>query len=257
MSAVMNAGMRRTPAGNRAIHYAVLGSLLLHGVFLFVFSLPRQSESPPATPGPIVARLAQPESVPAPAPQPEPPKPRVEEPPAPPPPPLVKPVPVPKPGRIPAPKVPPPQAQPEPAPSVAAPSIEPAPSVPTQPSPPALMARIDPQPAPPAQSMPDTGALDIYRLELMQVARMYKRYPRAARDNNWEGRVVVRMVIGTNGMISSISVAASTGHELLDKQALDMIKRAKGGVLIPPALRGREFTLEIPVLYSLKDQDSG
>ena len=119
------------------------------------------------------------------------------------------------------------------------------------------MARIDPQPGPPAQSAPDTGALDIYRLELMQMARKYKRYPRAAMDNNWEGRVVVRMVVGANGMISSISVATSTGHELLDKQALDMIQKAKGGVLIPPALRGREFTLEIPVIYSLKDQDSG
>ena len=104
------------------------------------------------------------------------------------------------------------------------------------------MARIDPQPGPPAQSAPDTGALDIYRLELMQMARKYKRYPRAAMDNNWEGRVVVRMVVGANGMISSISVATSTGHELLDKQALDMIQKAKGGVLIPSALRGREFT---------------
>jgi hypothetical protein len=36
-----------------------------------------------------------------------------------------------------------------------------------------------------------------------------------------------------------------------------MIQKAKGGVLIPPTLRGKEFTLEIPVIYSLKDQDSG
>lgn len=247
----MNAGMRRSPAANRAINYAVLGSLLFHGVFLFVFSLPRQSESPPNTPGPIVARLAQPQSVPAP--QPEPPQPRVEE--RPPPPPLVKPVPVPNPSPIPAPKDPPPQAKPILAPSVPAPSVEPAPSVPAQPSPPA--ARFDPQPGPPAQSLPESGTLDTYRLEVMRVARKYKRYPRAAMDNNWEGRVVVRMVVGANGMISSISIATSTGHELLDKQALDMIQKAKGGVLIPPALRGKEFTIEIPVIYSLKDQDSG
>lgn len=250
----MNAGMRRTPAGNRAINYAVVASLLLHGMFLFVYAPPRRSESPP-TPAPIVARLAQPQSVAAPAPQPEPPKPRVEEPP--PPPPLVKRVPAPKPSPIPAPKVPPPQPTPEPAPSVAPPSVEAVPAAPAQPSPPAPLARIDPQPGPPAQSVPDTGTLDTYRLELMRMATKYKRYPRAAMDNNWEGRVVVRMVIGANGMIASISVATSTGHELLDKQALDMIQKAKGGVLIPPALRGREFTLEIPVIYSLKDQDSG
>jgi protein TonB len=133
--------------------------------------------------------------------------------------------------------------------------VDPAPAAPATPSAPA--ARVEPQPTAPAQSAPDTGTLDTYRLELMRVARKYKRYPRAAMDNNWEGRVVVRMVVGANGMISSISVATSTGHELLDKQALDMIQKAKGGVLIPPALRGKEFTLEIPVIYSLKDQDSG
>jgi protein TonB len=135
--------------------------------------------------------------------------------------------------------------------------VEAAPAAPAQPSLPAPLARIDPQPSLPAQSVPDTGTLDTYRLELMRMATKYKRYPRAAMDNNWEGRVVVRMVIGANGTISSISVATSTGHELLDKQALDMIQKAKGGVLIPPALRGREFTLEIPVIYSLKDQESG
>jgi protein TonB len=254
MSAVMYAGMRRAPAGNRAINYAVLGSLLLHGTFLFVFALPRQSESPPAVPAPIVAHLAEPQSAAAPAPQPEPPRPRAEEPP--PPAPLVKRVPAPKPSPIPAPEALPAEP-PTPAPSVAPPSVEAAPAAPAQPSLPAPVARIDPQPSPPAQSAPDTGTLDTYRLEVMRTASKYKRYPRAAMDNNWEGRVVVRMMIGANGMIASISVARSTGHELLDKQALDMIQKAKSGVLIPPALRGREFTLEIPVIYSLKDQDSG
>jgi protein TonB len=132
--------------------------------------------------------------------------------------------------------------------------VQPAPAAPPAPSAPAPAARVDPQPTPPAQSAPDTGSLDDYRVELMRVATRYKRYPRAALDNNWEGRVVVRMVVGANGMIASISVASSTGHEVLDKQALEMIQKAKGGVLIPPALRGKEFTLEIPVIYNLKDQ---
>lgn len=253
----MNAGMRRTPAENRAVSYAVLASLLLHGMLLFAFTL-RRSESPPAAPAPIVAHLAQPQSVPA----PQPPTPQAEEPPPQPrvektPPPRVKPVPVPKPSPIPASKALPPEPEAAPPPRAAEPPIEPAPSAPAQSSPPAPVARIEPQPSPPAQTVPDRGTLDTYRLELMRMATKYKRYPRAAMDNNWEGRVVVRMVIGANGAIAAISVTTSTGHELLDKQALDMIQKAKGGVLIPPALRGREFTLEIPVIYSLKDQDSG
>ena len=94
-------------------------------------------------------------------------------------------------------------------------------------------------------------------MDLMRMARNYKRYPRVALDNNWEGRVVVRMAIGANGMIASISVLTSAGHEVLDKQALDMIQKAKPRVQIPAALRGREFVIEIPVIYNLKDQASG
>lgn len=89
------------------------------------------------------------------------------------------------------------------------------------------------------------------------MARRYKRYPRVAMDNNWEGRAVVRLVIGANGMTKALTIASGSGHEVLDKQALDMIQKAKPRVQIPAALRGREFTIEIPVIYDLKDQPSG
>jgi protein TonB len=58
-------------------------------------------------------------------------------------------------------------------------------------------------------------------------------------------------------MISTITIVSSAGHEVLDKQALDMIQKAKPRVQIPPALRGKEFSLEIPVIYSLKEGDAG
>jgi len=259
MSAVIQAGLPMRRADNRAFNYAVLFSLLLHGALLFSFSM-RPAKSPPASPGPIVARL-QPLAKPAAAPQPvqpEPPKPRVEEP-TPPPPPQVKPVPQPKPSplaRPPEPKAakPPTEAKPQPAPAPpqpAPPVAAPAPSAPAAPGP---VVRTDPAPSAPAQ---DSGTLDTYRMDLMRMARNYKRYPRVAMDNNWEGRVVVRMVIGANGMISTITVVTSAGHEILDKQALDMIQKAKPRVQIPPALRGKEFVLEIPVIYSLKDADAG
>jgi len=89
------------------------------------------------------------------------------------------------------------------------------------------------------------------------MANKYKRYPRVALDNNWEGRAVVRMIVGANGMIASISVVSTSGHEILDKQALDMIQKAKPRVQIPAGLRGKEFPIEIPVVYELKDQGSG
>ena len=88
----------------------------------------------------------------------------------------------------------------------------------------------------------------------MGAARRYKKYPRVAMDNNWEGKVEVRMVIGANGMIASISVRSGTGHEILDQQALDMTRKAKPLAPIPAALRGKEFTVDLPVIFSLKDE---
>ena len=249
---------------DRVFHYAVLFSVALHGVLLFGISGVRDSATRVAPPGPIVARLVQPPAAPpAATPQAEPVKPQAEE--KPPPPPAVKPVPAPKPRpvakaepRPPAPRPVPPsapavEAAPEAPPSSAVPSAAPAPA-----APPAAVAKVDPAPAetPPGAESSDGGSLAQYRLQLISAARKYKRYPRVAMDNNWEGDVVVRMVIGANGMITALSVKSSSGHDVLDQQALEMFKRAKPMVQIPPALRGKEFTIELRAIYSLKDQES-
>ncbi len=261
MSAAIDARMHPGGADNRTFSYAVLFSLLLHAALLFSFSL-RQPSAPPVAPGPIVARLA-PASAPAPIPipaQPEAPKPRIEEAP---PPPQVKP---PPPKALPAPKAAPaPRPKAKTAPISPAPSAAPAepakppvaavPSAPASPSagPVPPLAKADPAPSAPTAPPADAGTLETYRMDLLRMARNYKRYPRVAMDNNWEGRAVVRMVIGANGLISSITVISTSGHEILDKQAVDMIQKAKPRVQIPAALRGKEFPVEIPVIYSLKD----
>jgi protein TonB len=92
-------------------------------------------------------------------------------------------------------------------------------------------------------------------LQLIGAARRYKRYPRVAMDNNWEGTAEITMMIGSNGMISSVMIKTSSGHEVLDQQALEMFKRAKPLVPIPAALRGKEFTVVLRAIYSLKEPD--
>ena len=104
-----------------------------------------------------------------------------------------------------------------------------------------------------AASGPDAGNVARFRLELMDIARRYKRYPRIAQDNNWEGRVELRIAFGEDGAISSLSVKKGSGRTVLDDEAQAMIRVAKSKVSIPPALRGRAFTLEIPVDFFLKE----
>lgn len=98
----------------------------------------------------------------------------------------------------------------------------------------------------------DAGTLDRYRLALIVAAKRYKRYPAQAMDNGWQGRVEVRLVIGANGAIQAGIVRTSSGYEILDSQALDMVTNAKPLAPIPSALRGREFTVDIPVIFDLQ-----
>jgi protein TonB len=255
MSAVMAAGMRPGSTDNRAINYAVLASLVFHGVLLFGLSLNRESQRAPSLPGPLVAHLVEPQAVKA-APQPEPPKPQAQEPP---PPPVVKPPP-PKPNPSPIAKAEPkiPAAKPAPVPPApAAPVVEaPPPSAPPAPAAaPGPTAKADPQPTSPQPSTEGPDALSIrqYSIEVAGLAKKFKTYPRVARDNNWEGKVVIRVAVKANGINATYSVLESSGHEVLDKQALEMVTRGRSRAQIPPALRGKEFSFDIPVFYEMKE----
>ena len=261
----MYAGGRGDGGQNRVFTYAVLGSILLHALLLTLLPGLRDSKSRTAAPpGPIVAHLAVPRAAPPPAPvappiaEPPPVAPPVETPP-----PVAKPVPQPKPAPL---AKAAPVAKPAPAPVKSAP---PAPSTPetaaslppsSTPAPASSsIAKTEPQPAssaPPAAEAADAGTIAQYRLQLIGVAKRYKRYPRVAMDNNWEGTVEVRLMIGANGFISSLVVRKGTGHEVLDQEALQWIRKAKPLAPIPASLRGKEFTVDIPVIFNLKEPDA-
>lgn len=225
----------------RLLALALLASLVLHALLLF--ALPILREAKPQVPAkPMTARLAEPKPKPA---EPLPPR---AEPALPVKPPARKPESRPRPAAM---------VTPSPAPVTVPEPVLHVPVTPPAPPPVAAAPRSDPQPAATAPAAPDAGTLLQYRLEIMDLARRYKRYPRLAVDNNWEGRVEVRLVIGASGAIVSLSVKTSAGYETLDQEALAMLRKAKTAATIPQALRGREFTLEVPVIFSLKEAGSG
>lgn len=230
---------------NRIFHYAIAVSVALHALLLF--AVPGLQEGKRAeVPGVLVARIVEPQSAPTqtqtppqiePAPpRVEPPKPRVE--PLPKPPPVLKPSPIAQP------------EPPQPAPQPAAP--EPAAAAPAATaSAPGPVAGTEPQPGPAGGA--DLGSLKEYESRLSFFAARYKVYPRVAVDNAWEGNVEVAMVVGANGVLRSISVRTSSGHDVLDRQAMEMFRRAKPLVQIPPALAGKEFTVVRWVTFGLKE----
>ena len=234
-------------SANRVFGYALLASIVLH-VFLLAFQWPQLGDAlkhPVEVLAPIVARLMEPPPPPAP-PASAPP---VEEPVA------AAPKPVPKPKRrleakpAPAPRIEPEKTR-EAPPVVAAPAPAPAPVPP--------VAAAKPQPAPAVPAVPGTASLIArYRAALLAEASRHKRYPLVALDNGWEGEVVVRMAIAADGSLAALSVKSSSGHAALDRQAVEMFRKARAEVPVPDPLRGRQFSLELRAVFNLKDQASG
>lgn len=257
----------------RPFLWGLAASVIFHVLlFIAVPALREAATRAPHSPGPLVARLTEPPRAAPPAPMPEPKQaPAVPEAAWPPKPPLpqkrpvekkrseaLKPAPAPRPA--PRSEPPPTPVAPEPPAAAAEPpaGAPPAPAQPVAPAapvpaPPAPPGKTD-APAPQAKSeAPDPGSLQQYRMALARKAADFKSYPRAARENNWEGEAEIVLAIAGNGAIASVSVRSSTGYALLDQQAIEMLTKAKRAVAIPPALRGTEFSVALKVRYSLED----
>lgn len=112
--------------------------------------------------------------------------------------------------------------------------------------------------APPAIAASSSEAVDAdglrqYRLALAREARRYKRYPALARERSWEGVVVVTIIIPLPGALPRVALGTSSGHEILDRQALEMIGQAVLSAALPESLRGKAVSLSLPVRYALDE----
>lgn len=71
-------------------------------------------------------------------------------------------------------------------------------------------------------------------------------YPRFARQMGWIGRVLVSFIICADGSVKDIKIAESSGIELLDKNAVEAVKKA-----LPLPRPPVEAQVIIPIKYSL------
>jgi protein TonB len=77
-----------------------------------------------------------------------------------------------------------------------------------------------------------------------------KRYPSTARLNGWEGKVVLRAVIRSDGHLSEVKVYRSSGHEALDNAAMEAIRLVCPLHMHQP-LGTSEVAVYVPMVYSL------
>lgn len=136
----------------------------------------------------------------------------------------------------------------QPPPLVAAPVARSAVDSPTPtPAPPAPVAIASP-PAPPAPApIPTTQPI----FDANYLENPPPPYPRIARRNGLQGRVVLRVMVSAAGIATEVQVRSTSGHEVLDDAARETVR----GWRFVPAKRGDEPVAAwvlIPISFRLE-----
>lgn len=99
----------------------------------------------------------------------------------------------------------------------------------------------------------DPQALTAYIFALKHAtAKDY--YPEYARERGWSGEARLRVTVAENGRLREVALLRSSGYRLLDREAKRLIANAAKRATIPDSLRGREFPVELAVLFGLTDE---
>jgi protein TonB len=102
-------------------------------------------------------------------------------------------------------------------------------------------------------SPPDPDLLAGYGHALSDAIGRHQRYPRLAQMRGWQGTATVALKFGAGNKLLATSLHRSSGHEVLDEQALQMVKDAQPLPSAPERLRHRDFTVLVPIVFRLKE----
>jgi protein TonB len=97
-----------------------------------------------------------------------------------------------------------------------------------------------------------TQHIESYSSLLANAIAKYKQYPKIAQMRGWQGTVVADLEIDTKGAVISIKIKKSSTYEVLDNEALEMIKKASPFPAPPESLRGKNFNVLVPISFKLE-----
>jgi len=83
---------------------------------------------------------------------------------------------------------------------------------------------------------------------ISNIVQRHINYPPIARRMGWEGKVLVSFVLEPNGNIRDLKVIKSCGYEVLDKEALDAIRRSYKDFPKPPV----SVMVKLPINFRLE-----
>jgi periplasmic protein TonB len=239
----LDISIKNSGINKNTLIWAIVCSILLH-TLLFVVIPNFKFDAIKKIPDALTVEIVQPKP-PEPAVLPEPPKP-VEQ---------IKPAP--EPVKLPPKKITklepiqdnkpqPTQAEPPPPPAViaVAPKVDAPPEIKAPPPEPKKIEPIEED---------INAALSQYGGTLGRAITKHKQYPKIAQMRGWQGDCLLDLKIDGGGNVLSANVKETSGFEALDKQALEMVRKASPFPMPPEALRGRSFNITVPVSFKLEN----
>ena len=86
---------------------------------------------------------------------------------------------------------------------------------------------------------------------IMRRMQELKRYPMDARLERAEGKVVLKAVLRSNGSLEAVEIFKSSGHQSLDRAAVELLNLA-APFHFPRPLEKPQMTVKIPMSYRLE-----
>lgn len=99
----------------------------------------------------------------------------------------------------------------------------------------------------------DNSTMLRYQDRVRQRIEKYRRYPDKARKRKMEGVVRVMFTVLADGRITYAGITGSSGYRTLDGEALATVKKASPLPPVPAELELEKVTMEVPIVFSLKN----
>ena len=102
------------------------------------------------------------------------------------------------------------------------------------------------------QGNPD--AFNAYTAQIRKRIERYKKYPNAARAKKMEGVATVSFILDKGGNVLTSSLVKSSGHAILDEEAMALLKRAGPFPGMPKELTQSTIKLTLPLRFDVRSR---
>jgi protein TonB len=96
------------------------------------------------------------------------------------------------------------------------------------------------------------AALNDFSNVLARHIAKFKLYPKIAQMRGWQGDIILEVKLNGNGELIASKIVKGSGFDVLDNEGLDMVKRASPFPLPPEILKGKSFSILVPIRFKLE-----